>query len=60
MRFSITGAGLTCGYSDGLPVTREYESPFAFTGRIRRVVIDVDGAPFGDPEADAHFALARQ
>ncbi|HXQ90974.1 MAG TPA: arylsulfatase [Acidimicrobiales bacterium] len=60
MRFSITGAGLTCGYSDGLPVTGDYASPFAFTGRILQVVIEVDGAAFGDPEADAHFALARQ
>ena len=27
-KFSVTGAGLTCGYSDGLPVTRRYEAPF--------------------------------
>jgi arylsulfatase len=26
-RFSLTGAGLTCGYSDGLPVTRRYAAP---------------------------------
>ncbi|HLN43521.1 MAG TPA: arylsulfatase [Acidimicrobiales bacterium] len=60
MRFSISGAGLTCGYSDGVPVSRRYAAPFEFTGRILRVVIDVDGPPFADPEADAHFALARQ
>ena len=60
MRFSISGAGLTCGYSDGLPVTREYEAPFAFTGRLLRVIVDVDGEPFVDAEADAQFALARQ
>ena len=60
MRFSISGAGLTCGYSDGAPVTRNYRAPFTFTGRIHRVVIEVDGPPFSDPEADAHFALARQ
>jgi arylsulfatase len=60
MRFSITGAGLTCGYSDGLPVSRRYGAPFAFTGHIRRVVVDVDGQPFSDAEADAHFSLARQ
>ncbi len=60
MRFSISGAGLTCGYSDGVPVSRRYAAPFEFTGRILRVVIDVDGPPFADPEADAHFALTRQ
>jgi arylsulfatase len=60
MRFSLTGAGLTCGYGDGLSVARELDAPFAFTGRVVRVVIDVDGAPFSDPEIDARAALARQ
>ncbi|HLM96260.1 MAG TPA: arylsulfatase [Acidimicrobiales bacterium] len=60
MRFSISGAGLTCGYGDGVPVSRQYAAPFAFTGDIRRVTIDVDGEPFVDAEADAHFALAQQ
>ncbi|MHB8594096.1 MAG: arylsulfatase, partial [Acidimicrobiales bacterium] len=60
MRFSLTGAGLTCGYGDGLPVSRSYTAPFRFTGTIHRVVVEVDGPPFSDSEADAHFALARQ
>jgi arylsulfatase len=59
-RFALTGAGLTCGYSDGLPVTREYRAPFRFTGRIIRAVIDVDGPAFIDPEAEARAAIARQ
>lgn len=59
-KFSVTGAGLTCGYSDGLPVTRRYAAPFRFTGTIERVVIDVDGPPWSDPEIDAEEAMARQ
>ncbi len=60
MRFSLTGAGLTCGYGNGLPVARGQPAPFAFTGTIHRVVVEVDGPPWGDPEADAQFAIARQ
>jgi arylsulfatase len=60
MRFSLTGAGLTCGYGDGLPVTRRYSGTFAFTGTIHRVVVEVDGEGFVDPEADSAFAIARQ
>ncbi|MHB8438010.1 MAG: arylsulfatase [Acidimicrobiales bacterium] len=60
MRFSLTGAGLTCGFGDGVPVSRRYGAPFAFTGTIDRVVLDVEGPPWSDPEAEARFALARQ
>ena len=56
----MTGAGLTCGYSDGLPVTRRYQAPFRCTGTIERVVIDVDGPPWTDPESEAEEAMARQ
>jgi len=56
----LTGAGLTCGYSDGLPVTREYKPPFRFTGRIIQAVVDVDGPAFTDPEGEARAAIASQ
>ena len=59
-KFSVTGAGLTCGYSDGLPVTRRYTAPFRFTGTLERVVVEVDGEPFADPEIAAQEAIARQ
>ena len=59
-KFSVTGAGLTCGYSDGLPVTRRYQAPFRFTGTIDQVVVEVDGPPWSDPETDAEEAMARQ
>ena len=59
-RFSLTGDGLSCGYAASLPVCRDYQQPFRFTGTIRRVVVDVEGAPFVDPEAEAEAAIKSQ
>jgi arylsulfatase len=59
-RFSLTGAGLTCGRGGGLAVTDDYAGPFAFTGRIHRVVVEVEGSAFLDPEAEARLAIATQ
>jgi arylsulfatase len=59
-RFSITGAGLTCGWAAGLPPTDDYRGPFTFTGTLHRVVVDVDGDPYLDAEAEAAQAIARQ
>ena len=38
--------GLTCGYDNLTPVSPSYETPFTFTGTIRRVTVDV-GSPTG-------------
>ena len=59
-RFSMTGDGLSCGYSAGLAVCRDYQQPFRFTGRIRRVVVEVEGAPFVDPKDEADIAIRSQ
>ena len=59
-RWSICGDGLTVGRSLALPVVPEYESPFAFSGTIRRVVIDVDGGPVVDVESLAEQSLRAQ
>jgi arylsulfatase A-like enzyme len=59
-RFSLTGAGLTCGHDPGLPVTDDYRAPFRFTGRLRRVVVEVEGGPFRDAEGEARVAIAAQ
>jgi len=56
-RFSLTGAGLTCGRNPGLAVTDDYRVPFAFTGLIRHVVIEVEGPPFRDPDGEAQAAI---
>ncbi len=36
------GENLTCGYDKRSVVTDAYEAPFAFTGTLHRVVVDVD------------------
>ena len=58
-RFSITDAGLSCGYDWAMPVVDDYRAPFRFTGGLHRVIVDVDGEPFVDAEAEADLALAR-
>ena len=59
-RFSLAGAGLTCGRSDPSPVCDDYDAPFTFTGTLARVVVDVSGHPFVDPEAEAADVIAMQ
>ena len=59
-RFSITGAGLTCGRGSGLAVTDDYRGAFPFTGRIERVVVEVAGEPFRDAEGEAEVAIGTQ
>jgi arylsulfatase len=59
-RFSITDDGLTCGYDLGMPVVDDYQAPFRFTGELHRVTVEVDGAPFVDPEAEADLSLRAQ
>jgi arylsulfatase len=52
---------LQCGYDDGAPVTDAYASPFAFTGDLKRVIVDVSGPePARDPEQEAAIEIARQ
>ena len=60
-RFSLTGAGLTAGWSPDLsPADEDYRGRFAFTGTLHRVEIDVQGTPVVDPEIEAQEAIARQ
>jgi arylsulfatase len=40
--------------------TSEYRNAFAFTGTIRRVVLDLSGELIPDTEADLMIAMARQ
>ncbi|TMK65279.1 MAG: arylsulfatase [Actinobacteria bacterium] len=60
MRFSLTGGGLKCGESDNLPVVRDYEAPFRFTGELHRVVVDVEGPEYRNPFAEAQHAVQTQ
>ena len=59
-RWSICGDGLTVGRSMALPVVRDFASPFAFTGTILEVTVDVDGGPVVDVEARAEQAMRAQ
>lgn len=55
------GGGLQCGRDAGNPVTEEYASPFAFTGTIRRVVVDLSGPePPRDLAQEDRIEMARQ
>lgn len=42
------------------PVSDAYESPFTFTGTIKRVLVDLSGAMFDDRAAKTEIAMALQ
>jgi arylsulfatase A-like enzyme len=58
-RFTLAGEGLCCGYDDGTPVA-DYASPFAFTGTIHEVAVDVSGDPYVDVEQSVAHAWVTQ
>ena len=43
--------GLTCGRDDGSTVTTDYQAPFAFSGALEKVVVDVSGDLIEDHDA---------
>jgi hypothetical protein len=60
-RFSITGAGLTAGWSpDFSPADGDYRGRFEFTGTLHRVEVDVEGIPALDPDQEARDSIAAQ
>ena len=52
--------GLTCGRDDGSTVTTDYHAPFAFTGRLEKVVVDVSGDLIEDKSAQMRSVMAHQ
>jgi hypothetical protein len=52
--------GLTCGRDDGSVVTDAYQAPFAFTGELEKVVVDVSGELIDDQEAQLRNMMAHQ
>jgi arylsulfatase len=52
--------GLTCGRDGGSAVTDEYAAPFAFTGKLDEVVVEVDGELYEDEAAHTRMIMARQ
>jgi arylsulfatase A-like enzyme len=53
-------APFSVGYQRGSAVTPAYEPPFTFTGALRRVIVEPDGAPWRDPQAEERAAVAMQ
>jgi arylsulfatase len=52
--------GLCCGYDSGLPVSEDYRAPFRFTGSITQVVVEVEGIPASDANAQLRSAFIEQ
>lgn len=52
--------GLTCGRDDGSAVTDAYEAPFAFTGKLAQIDVDVSGDLIEDREAELRRVMAHQ
>ncbi len=54
------GGAMLVGADTGASVTPEYTPPFRFSGRVRRVIVDVSGDQVEDYEAQMRIALAKQ
>jgi arylsulfatase A-like enzyme len=52
--------GLTCGRDEGSSVTTAYRAPFAFTGTLHNVAVDVSGDLIQDTEAEMKAIMAHQ
>jgi hypothetical protein len=59
-RFSLTGAGLCCGWAPAPAVTDDFTAPFRFTGGLDPVVVEVEGRPMIDAVAEAVDAVTSQ
>jgi arylsulfatase A-like enzyme len=60
VRFSITGAGLTCGYERGPAIGDDYVAPFPANVEIARVLVDVSGTPYRNPEGEFEAIMSEQ
>jgi arylsulfatase len=52
--------GLSCGRDEGSTVTTAYPSPFAFTGELEKVVVDVSGELIEDKGAQMRAVMGHQ
>ncbi|MBI4831419.1 MAG: arylsulfatase [Candidatus Lindowbacteria bacterium] len=52
--------GIVCGADTGASVTPDYKPPFAFTGKLYGVTVDVSGELIKDDEAALRMVMARQ
>ena len=59
-RFGVSG-GIAVGRNPGDPVSKEFQSPYRFTGgRIKQVTINISGEHVVDLEKEAARMLARE
>jgi arylsulfatase len=52
--------GLTCGRDEGSTVSDDYQAPFAFTGTLEQVAVDVSGELIEDSAAQMKAIMAHQ
>ena len=52
--------GISCGEDPGAPVIPDYQPPYAFTGKIHSVTVDVSGDLIRDEAAEMRAVMARQ
>ncbi|MEO8605046.1 MAG: sulfatase/phosphatase domain-containing protein, partial [bacterium] len=60
LRWQIGGAGLLIGYDRGFPVCDDYASPFAFSGTLHRLLIEVPALAPSDVQLEIAEALHRE
>lgn len=60
--FDLAGKGLSVGLSQGDAVTDDYpgERPWAFTGTVHKIMVDVTGEPYAHLEKEAAAMMARE
>jgi arylsulfatase A-like enzyme len=57
----MSSVGASVGYDHGSPVSSRYAAPFAFTGTLHEVAIEIVSAPTAvDAAAEARAAMSRQ
>ena len=52
--------GFEIGRDSSTPVAESYTSPFAFTGTLNKIMIELDGDPHQDPEGDFRTEVAQE
>jgi hypothetical protein len=52
--------GLSCGRDEGSTITSDYRGPFAFTGGLEKIVVDVSGELVEDHDAQMRSVMAHQ
>jgi arylsulfatase len=60
VRYSIIGAGVTCGWELGPAIGDGYTAPFRYTGSLRRVCVSVAGRAQRDAAAEYAALMSEQ